>query len=240
MNILITGGSSGLGYAIVEKLASDNENKLWFTYCSHKEEADRLSMRYGNVVAIHCDFSSESDMQSLFLGIEQMRLDVLINNAYAGYALGEHFHKTPVEDFQKSFELNIVPTIRITQEVLKGFRKRKSGRIITTLTEYLIGRVPTGCALYTATKAYIAQLVKDWASEYARYGITSNAVSPGFMQTSLTKDTNEIMVEQMLNNHPLKQFLTPAEVADVYAFLCEVSNQLNGVNIPVNAGMNIQ
>lgn len=240
MNILITGGSSGLGYAIVEKLASKGENNVWFTYCSHVNEANGLSMKHGNVFPIHCDFSSESDMQALFQEIERMDLDVLINNAYSGYALGEHFHKTPIEDFQNSFELNIVPVIRITQEVLKGFRKRKSGRIITTLTDYIIGRVPTGCSLYTATKAYIAQLVKDWACEYARYGITSNAVSPSFMQTSLTKDTNEIMVEQMLNNHPLKRLLTTDEVADVYVFLCEVSNQLNGVNIPVNAGMNIQ
>lgn len=240
MNIFITGGSSGLGISIVERLAKQPENKVWFTYCSHKENALALTEKYSNVFALRCNFGEETDMLHLFDSLNELYVDVLINNAYAGYALGTHFHKTPIEDFQKSFEMNIIPTIRITQYVLGKFRKQKSGKIITTLTEYLIGKVPTGCALYTATKAYLAQLVKSWASEYIRYGITSNSVSPSFMQTSLTSDTNELMVEHMLASHPLKRLLTTDEVADVYCFLCEASNQLNGVDIPVNAGINIK
>ncbi len=240
MNILITGGSSGLGKSIVERLAKQSENKIWFTFCSHNENAASLTEQYPNVFAFHCNFGDEADMQHLFESLSNLQIDVLINNAYAGYALGNHFHKTPIDDFHKAFEMNIIPTIRITQYVLGKFRKQKSGKIITTLTEYLIGKVPTGCALYTSTKAYMAQLAKSWASEYIRYGITSNSVSPSFMQTSLTSDTNELMIEQMLANHPLQHFLTTEEVADVYAFLCDASNQINGVDIPVNAGMNIK
>lgn len=239
MNILITGGSSGLGQAIVLRLAANKNNKIWFTYRSHENEALAMVEGNDNVEAVRCDFSSEEDMQALLCKMGDMQLDVLINNAYAGYALGNHFHKTPIEDFEKAFRLNILPTIRITQEALKTFRKKKSGKIITTLTEYLIGRVPTGCALYTATKAYLAQLVKAWASEYSRYGITSNAVSPSFMQTSLTAETNELMIDQMLSAHPLKRLLTTDEAAEVYEFLCNANTQINGVNIPVNAGMNI-
>lgn len=106
-----------------------------------------------------------------FDSISELHIDILINNAYTGYALNTYFHKTPIGDFQKNFEMNIIPKIRITQYVLKKFRKQKSGKIITTLTEYLIGKAPTGCALYTATKAYLVQLVKSWASGYIRYGI---------------------------------------------------------------------
>ena len=240
MNILITGGSSGLGKSIVERLAKQSENKVWFTFCSHKEDAQLLTKLYPNVSALHCNFGEDADMRLFFDRMSKLQIDVLINNAYAGYALGKHFHKTPIEDFQKAFDMNIIPTIRITQYILEKFRKQKSGKIITTLTEAIIGKVPAGYSLYSATKAYLAQLVKSWASEYVRYGITSNSVSPSFMQTSLTSDTNELMVEQMLASHPLKRLLTTNEVADVYAFLCEASNQLNGVDIPVNAGMNIK
>lgn len=239
MNILITGGSSGLGGSIVDRLATDGENKVWFTYRSHAQEAMSKCAGKANVEAVRCDFSSEKDIQAMLSKIGDMQLDVLINNAYAGHALGNHFHKTPIEDFDNAFRLNVLPTIRITQEALKTFRKRKSGKIITTLTEFLIGRVPTGCSLYSATKAYLAQLVKSWASEYARYGITSNAVSPSFMQTALTADTNELMIDKILSVHPLKRLLTTAEAAEVYEFLCYANSQLNGVNIPINAGMNM-
>lgn len=240
MNIFITGGSSGLGKSIVERLAKQTNNKVWFTFCSHKEDALLLVEQYPNVSALHCDFGEDADMLHLFNSISNLQIDVLINNAYAGYALGKHFHKTSIGDFQKAFEMNIIPTIRITQYILEKFRKQKSGKIITTLTEAIIGKTPTGYSLYSATKAYLAQLVKSWASEYIRYGITSNSVSPSFMLTSLTADTNELMIEQMLANHPLKRLLTTDEVVDVYVFLCDASSQLNGVDIPVNAGINIK
>lgn len=240
MNILITGGSSGLGQAIVERLAIEKDNHIWFTYCSHQEQAESLNDKYPNTTALRCNFGDKKDMETLLETIGSLQLDVLINNAYASYALGNHFHKTPIDDYQRAFDLNVIPTIQITQKVLDKFRKQKSGKIITTLSEAIIGKVPIGYSLYTATKAYIAQLVKSWASEYIQYGITSNSVSPSFMQTSLTKDTNEIMIEQMLSAHPLKRLLTTQEVADVYAFLCKASNQINGVDIPVNAGMNIK
>jgi NAD(P)-dependent dehydrogenase (short-subunit alcohol dehydrogenase family) len=195
--------------------------------------------QYKNVYAYFCDFSDENSVLSLLSNIPQMDLDVLVNNAYSGYTIGTHFDKTDSFDFLSSFNTNIMPTIRITQEVIKVFKKKRSGKIITILTDALMGPPPIGYSVYTATKAYLAQLVKVWSKEYIKFGITSNAISPSYMQTKLTKDINEFVVEQMLNEHPLKRLLTTEEVAFVVMNLLRTSNQMNGVNIPINAGEHI-
>ncbi len=238
MNILITGGSSGLGKSIVEFAASDN-NTVYFTYRSHKENADTICSQFNNVVAIHCDFTDSASLESFVNQIAGFNLDVLVNNAYSGITLGRHFHKTPVKDFNEAFQNNVLPLISITQESIETFRKKKSGKIITILTSALVGTPPMGYSVYSATKAYIAQLVKSWSKEYIKFGITSNAVAPDFMQTALTEETNDFVKEQIRESNPLKTILTTEEVASVVLDLINLSSQLNGVTIPVNAGANI-
>ena len=239
MNILITGGSSGLGKSIVEAAASDKSNTVYFTYRSHKENADAICSQFDNAVAVHCDFTDSASLESFVNQIADFNLDVLVNNAYSGTTLGWHFHKTPVEDFASAFQNNVLPLISITQKSIETFRKKKSGKIITILTSALVGTPPMGYSVYSATKAYIAQLVKSWSKEYIKLGVTSNAVAPDFMQTALTEETNDFVKEQIKESNPLKTILTTEEVATVVLDLINSSSQLNGVTIPVNAGANI-
>lgn len=239
MNILITGGSSGLGKSIVELAAADKNNTVYFTYRKHKENADAICSQFANVVAIYCDFTDSASLASFINQISDFSLDVLVNNAYSGITLGQHFHKTPAEDFNLAFQNNVLPLISVTQKVIESFRKKKAGKIITVLTSALIGVPPIGYSVYSATKAYIAQLAKSWSKEYIKLGITSNAVAPDFMQTALTEETNDFIKEQIKEANPLKTVLTTEEVAAVVLDLINASPQLNGVTIPVNAGANI-
>lgn len=239
MNILVTGGSSGLGKAIVEMAAKDRSNTVFLTYSQNSEAALYLANSFPNVVAKQCDFSIKNSLNDLLLCITEWDLDVLINNAYSGNPQGTHFHKQDCDSFLKSFQVNVLPVIQITQKVLETFRKKKSGKIITILTTALFGSPPIGYSLYAANKAYIQQLSKSWSREYIKYGITSNCVSPNFMQTTLTKEIDERIIEQMQAEHPLKRLLTPQEVAECVCFLVNTSNQINGVNIPINAGIAI-
>lgn len=121
----------------------------------------------------------------------------------------------------------------------RNFQKEKRGKIITVLTSALVGTPPMGYSVYSATKAYIAQLVKSWSREYIKFGITSNAVAPDFMQTALTEETNDFVKEQIREGNPLKKILTTEEVALIVKDLVKASPQFNGVIIPVNAGVNI-
>jgi NAD(P)-dependent dehydrogenase (short-subunit alcohol dehydrogenase family) len=192
-----------------------------------------------NVTAIKCDFTNDEEVKELEKRIPSFDLDVLINNAYVGSAQGKHFHKSDADLFLESYKNNLIPTIRITQSAITGFRIKKYGKIINILTAYLVNLPPIGVSIYSANKAYLQQLSKSWNSEYSRYNITSNCISPDFMLTNLSADVDERLIEQMRNDHPLKQLLTPDEVAGSVSFLVKASQQINGSNIVINAAKNI-
>ncbi|MEI6311431.1 MAG: SDR family oxidoreductase [Bacteroidota bacterium] len=239
MKILITGGSSGLGLAMTKKLAMDDGNFIYFTYNSSIERANELMAAHSNTKAIKCDFTNESELQNLLNEIESFDLDVLINNAISSKITMKHFDKMDIDIFKNSFLHNIIPTIQITQKCVAGFKKKKQGRIITTLTSFLANKPPTGCSEYVASKAYLESLSKSWASEYIKYNISSNCISPSFMLTDFTNDTDERMIEEQTAQHPLKRLLDPAEVADTISYLTTCSLQINGINLFINAGTNL-
>lgn len=239
MNILITGGSSGLGRAIVEQIAMEASHSVYFTYKQNEEATAELLERFPNVKAQQCDYSDQKSVNELLECMKEWNLDVLVNNAYMGNPQGMHFHKHSKDDFLNSFQINVLSTIQVTQKALEMFRKKKSGKIITILTSALLNVPPAGYAIYAANKAYLQQLAKSWSKEYVKYHITSNCISPDFMETALTYETDERIVEQMRAEHPLKRLLTPQEVAQSACFLINCSEYINGVNIPVNAGVTV-
>ena len=238
MTILITGGSRGLGRALVETLAADPDNQILFTYCHHEDEAQALAGRFLNVRALQVDFFSEESVNAFTKGLETEHIDVLINNAYAGNPQGTHFYKSDPDDFAKAFQANVMPFIKITQACIKGMRKQKFGKIINIITSYVMDVPPTGFSVYTATKAYIRQLSKSICKEMGRFNITSNCILPDYMQTDFGK-VEDFQLEQMKDAHPLKELLKPQEVAELVASLLKASQQLNGAEIPVNAAQHM-
>ena len=240
MNILITGGASGLGEAITRILAKNKAHTIYFTYSNSKHGAKRIELDFTNALSIKCDFTNAAEVTSLVNNIDNLNIDVLINNAYAGKAIHTYFHKIPYDNFKGDFINNIIPTIRITQSIIASFRKKKKGKIITVLTSFLVNTSPLGASCYVANKAYLESLVKSWASENIKFNITSNSVSPGFMRTGLTSQVDERIIEKMISDHPLKKLLTVEEVAETVLYLTMVTSQINGVDIILNAGTNIK
>jgi len=239
MKILVTGGASGLGKALTERLAGLEGAHIYATYSASVDNAKELEGRYKNVKTVKCNFTIDGDIQVLINLIQKENIDVLVNNAHTTKIEKNHFHKLNLDVFASAFADNILPVIKITQAAIDVFRKKKFGKIITILSGTLMNKPPMGYSEYTAGKAYLLSLSKSWAAENAAFNITANCVSPAFMLTELTNDTDERIVEEMKNKHPLKKLLTTAEVADVVAFFCDSTQQLNGVNIPVNAADNV-
>lgn len=236
MNILITGGASGLGKAITLLLAGNETYKVYFTYNSSSENAKEIEKQFQNSKALQCDFKDEKQVDELLKIISQLDLDVLINNAFCGIYEMNHFHKTNPDSYKLDFENNILPVIKIAQSVIKIFRKKKKGKIITILTSYLSNMPPLGVSVYVAGKAYLKQLSKVWAIENIKYNITSNSISPSFMETELNNKVDQRLIEQLKLQHPLKKLLTPEEVANTIACMINSSDHMNGVDIVLNAG----
>jgi NAD(P)-dependent dehydrogenase (short-subunit alcohol dehydrogenase family) len=239
MNILITGGASGLGEAITKALAANNSDNIFFTFNKSADKAASLEKEFPNAKGIQCDFLNQESIKNLLEFIDTANLDVLVNNAYSTGIDAKHFHKVDASVFLNNFQANIIPTIRITQKVISGFRKKKSGKIINILSSAIVGNPPNGWSEYTAGKAYLESLSKSWAVENIAFNVTSNSISPSFMLTNLTSDTDERSVELIKDSNPLKQLLKTAEVAEAVLFFTKCSSQVNGVNLIINAGTSV-
>ncbi|GHV60032.1 3-oxoacyl-[acyl-carrier-protein] reductase FabG [Campylobacterota bacterium] len=226
MNILITGGSGGLGRAMIELAAA--EHTVYFT---HNKSSCAWAENHSNITAIKADFTVLSDVEKLIAAMDKMDLDVLINNAYIGKPLGTHFHKTAAAEFMDSFAHNIMPTITITQKAIAIFMAKRFGKIINVLST-AVANPPTGFSRYACDKAYLAELTLVWAKEYARYNITANAIAPEYMDTGFS-NIDERFLEQAAERHPLKRILTPQETAEAVMFLVAATQQISGITIPI-------
>ena len=238
MNILITGGASGLGEAITRKLAADPNNKVFFTYHRSAAKATAIEAEFNNAKGIQADFTNQDSLGALIAAMAGMDLQALVNNAISSHVVN-HFHKIDTDYFTDSFAKNVAPTLAVTREAIKLFRKKKEGRIVTILTSGLINVPPMGWSEYNANKAYLASMVKTWAGENIAFNITSNAVSPSLMQTQLTSDMDERMMELAISSHPLKELLPPDDVAGAVSYLLQCSKHINGTNLVMNAGANM-
>lgn len=240
MNILITGGTSGLGKATVELLAKDEHN-IWFSYLPTEEfiaVASEMTERLRRVFAVPVNFCDEENVDAFCEKMKTWEIDVLVNCTYVGKPQTTYFHKIAPEEFLKAFQHNIIPTVKITQMAIEGMKKRRFGKIINIITEAVVGLPPMGYTLYVANKAYLMELSNVWNKEYTRYNITSNCILPAYMQTNFAV-VDERILEQMQKEHPLKQLLTPEDVAQTVKFFVNAPQHVNGVKLPVNAGTSL-
>ena len=231
MNCLVTGGTSGLGLEIVTRLAASAENHIYFTYQKSESKAREIEAKYPNTLGIFCDFNSTIGLEDFVQKIPSMNLDVLVNNAYSS-PVARHFIKLESAEILADFEQNVLSTVRISKACIAEFRNKKQGQIITILSTYILNP-PTGMAVYAAGKSYLLSMVKSWANENAKFNIVSTAVSPSFMQTRMTEDTDERVVEQIAAAHPLGRLTTPGEVADIVLNLTKNRNY-SGDNLVID------
>ena len=224
-----------MGAAITRKFATTGNRKVFFTVNHSSDKAAQLEKEFSGANGIACDFTNPKSLDHLLGRMDAMDLDILVNNALTSMQT-RHFHLSDPAGFLRSFSDNVMPTLRITQQAIKGFRKKKGGRIITVLTSYLMGSPPVGLSEYVANKAYLLSLSRSWSRENARYNVISNCVSPSMMRTSLTGHLDERQIEEAANGNPMRRLVTPDEVAETIFLLATASPQINGVNLPIGGG----
>jgi 3-oxoacyl-[acyl-carrier protein] reductase len=229
---VVTGGSRGIGRAIVRRLARDGA-RVVFSYRQDKAAADELAREVGDAVAVRADQEDPASLEALF-GPVADGLDILVNNAAI-------IGPAPVRDitpelFDRVMAVNAkfpLLAMRNAEPLL-----RDSGRIINIST--LNTAVPEpGIALYCASKAALEQFTKVAAREFGPRGITVNAVSPGATDTDLLRAVNPPeALEQEAALTALGRLGVPADIADVVAFLAGPDARwITGQNIQVTGGL---
>ncbi len=237
---LVTGGSRGIGRTIAETLAADGF-EIFLTYVSRPEEADKVVAAIegagGKAKAFKLD-SGDRDAVAAFFNEEikgKVALDVLVNNA--GITRDGLMMRMKDEDWDKVIQINLTGCFVFLKEASKIMGKQRSGRIINITS--IVGQMGNaGQANYCAAKAGLIGLTKSAARELAGRGITVNAVAPGFIETDMTAQLPEKVVESMLAQIPFKSLGQSEDIAAAVSFLAGPgAGYITGQVLGVNGGM---
>ncbi len=219
--VLVTGASRGIGRATA-LLAAENHAHVIINYNRSEEKAVELAdlIRGKGLQAslLKADVSSEAEVRDMFRAIREKHssLDVLVNNA--GIMQNNLLMLSNTELFDRTIATNLKGTFLCARYASNLMKKQGAGRIINlSSTIGLHGNV--GQTVYSASKAAVVGFTKSAAKELGRYGITVNAIAPGFIETDLLKDLKPALREKMISNIALGRVGIPEDVAKVVLFL---------------------
>ncbi len=218
---LITGGASGIGKAIAQKLSKSGISVYVADLNISQAEivADDIIRSGGKAKAFHVDISDSSMVGDFFgqLRGQIERLDLLV--IAAGILDRTVFiEEMTDEQWRRMISINLDGTFYCCREAVRWMKEQQSGRIINFSS--VAGLTPTPGALhYSVAKGAILQLTRTLAREVARYNIRVNAIAPGYIQTPMLDKMEDKFKEFILKNTPLKRFGTVEEIASLVAFL---------------------
>jgi 3-oxoacyl-(acyl-carrier-protein) reductase len=237
----VTGGSRGIGHAIVEAMAEQGAN-VAFTYQHSEQQALDLALHVEKNKGVKChaikaDVGSREEMERAVKQViaEMGHINILVNNA--GITRDRSFLKMTQQMWQEVIHVNLDGVFYTTQIVAEDMVQAGSGRIINISS--IVGQTGNfGQANYAAAKGAVIAFTETLARELARKGITANAIAPGFIDTDMMKDVPEAALAQVKALTPMGRLGKPEEVADAAVFLAGPhSSYVTGQVLAVNGGM---
>ena len=239
---LVTGGSKGIGHAIVTEFVQRGARTI---YLSRTQTPDHDFLQTlaaengGSIKWIHCDISDEKSIEkaiSNFIDSEK-DIDILVNNA--GITCDRLAIRMNLDDWNKVLTTNLTSTFLITRSLLRLMIQNKKGSIINVSS--VVGIHGNGGQTnYAASKAGLIGYSKSLAKEVASRGIRVNIVAPGFIETDMTEKISKAGRELLINSIPLCRTGKPEEVAKTVVFLAsEMASYITGEVIKIDGGMTI-
>ena len=237
---IVTGGSRGIGRAISHALAGAGAYVV-VNYRSGEVAAqqtlDAIVAAGGKGEILGFDVADPEASEAAIKDVVKRhgRLDILVNNA--GIAIDQLLARVKPEHLDATWATNLNGTLFCAKAALRPMMRKKTGRIIN-LSSVVAESGNPGQAVYSASKAGIIGLTKTLAREYAKRGITVNAVAPGFIETDMTAELPEAAREGILSQTPLGRIGSPEEVAAAVLFLASnEAGYITGQVLRVNGGM---
>lgn len=237
---LVTGGSRGIGRAVVERLAEAGA-AVGFSFHASDEAAAAVATavegRGGRAQAWRADVTLSKEVDALVQHTLDAfgRIDILVNNA--GITRDTLILRMSEQDWDAVIETNLKGTYLCTRAVLRGMIRQRSGRIINmSSVAGIVGNA--GQANYSASKAGLLGFTRAVAREVASRGITVNAVAPGYIQTEIWDTVSEGARQKALELIPLGRTGAPQDVAEAVAFLAsDAAAYITGQVLNVDGGM---
>ena len=233
MNILVTGGSKGIGKAIISTLSGINEENFNLFTCGRDEVSLKCYKNY-----CICDLATVEGMQKLGDYILAHNIDILINNA--GEYIYSPISNMDLEQIRHITSVNFETPLYLISRAVPYMKQQKWGRVIN------IGSISgvmgeANAALYSATKSGLIGATKALALELAEYGITVNTINPGWVDTDMgnsSAEDGDFSKEEIVECIPQKRFVKPAEIAGMVKYLIsEDAKGVTGQSINLCAGL---
>jgi NAD(P)-dependent dehydrogenase (short-subunit alcohol dehydrogenase family) len=240
---IVTGGGRGLGAHIAHALSDAGANVV---LCSRKAAAceevmHEIEAKGGKALALACDITRPRDVEQVVQATHETfgAIDILVNNS--GATWGAPAEEMPLERFAWVMDVNVIGTFLMCQTVGKAMIAGGKGGTIINIASYagLVGGKPEYMQTvgYNTSKAAVVNLTRDLATSWARYGITVNAIAPGWFPTKMSQGLLEKHREHILADIPLKRFGSPEEIKGIALFLASpAASYMTGQVVVVDGG----
>jgi 3-oxoacyl-[acyl-carrier protein] reductase len=236
--VLVTGSSRGIGAAMITAFGKRGA-KCVVNYVAddrgqNKADATQVAQELKGPLVIECDVTQPDQVESMMKQIQDRHgaLDILVNNS--GIISDRTIKKMALEEFESVLHVNLTGTFNVTQKA--GAILRNGGRIVNLSS--VSGQMGLfGQANYSSSKAAIIALTKVSAREFARQGITVNAIAPGFIDVGMSKGMAEEVTQNFIKQIPLGRLGDVNEIVDAALFLASpMASYITGQVLNVNGG----
>ena len=239
-NVIVTGGSRGLGLAIATQLAGAGYRVIAISRKLTEElTAAREKAAAAGIGAIEFRSLDLSDLAAIPPFVRALRADIgplygLVNNA--GLGTGGVLANMRDEDIERLLRLNVLSPVILTKHAAKSMMLERAGRIIN-ISSIVASTGYSGLSVYSASKAALLGFTRSLARELGQLGITVNAIAPGFIATEMTQELSEAQREQIARRSALKRMAEPIDVArSVEFFMGESGRNITGTVQTIDAG----